>query len=276
MRSTSAALTSIQAVSPVSAWASVAWAQALAGRQRTAAQRARPGARTVGRSMDPDCRIDALRVPQGRGGQPVTPEGLPVFRSVSMRDSLLMAETERVERPSLALAPDSGAIFRSTHSVSAMTLVLLVGCATASSGGGGPAPGEARSRGGDPLRLPAVSWPAEEQAVHVLNRLAYGPSPADLRELEAMGASAWIARQLVPADIDDAAVEKRLADFPSLSMSTAELVARYPRAKKVAEAKGISMEGKSAEAVRAELLRVVEPFQLPRQVGAELVAARLI
>jgi uncharacterized protein (DUF1800 family) len=159
---------------------------------------------------------------------------------------------------------------------SLLALVLLLGCATASSGGGGPAPAEARSRAADPLRLPAVSWSAEEQAVHVLNRLAYGPSPADLRELESMGAPAWIAWQLRPADIDDAAVEKRLADFPSLSMSTAELVARYPRAKKVAEAKGISMEGKSPEAVRAELLRVVEPFQLPRQVGAELVAARLI
>src|SRR4030095_16505044 len=149
MRSTSAALTSIQAVSPVSAWASVAWAQALAGRQRTAAQRARPGARTVGRYMDPDCRIDALRVAQRRGARAVTPGGLPVFRSVSMRDSLL-------------------------------ALVLLLGCATASSGGGGPAPAEARSRAADPLRLPAVSWSAEEQAVHVLNRLAYGPSPADL------------------------------------------------------------------------------------------------
>src|SRR5262249_60403090 len=79
-----------------------------------------------------------------------------------------------------------------------------------------------------------------------------------------------------PADSEDRAVDKRLADFPALSMSTAELVARYPRAKKVAEAKGISFEGKSPEQMRAELSGVIEPFQLPRQVGAELVAARLI
>ena len=157
-----------------------------------------------------------------------------------------------------------------------LALVLLAGCATASSGGGtsgavGPHAGNV-----EPLHLPAVAWSGEEQAVHVLNRLAYGPSPTDLRDVEQMGPATWIAWQLRPADIEDAAVEKRLADFPSLSMSTAELVAHYPRAKKVAEAKGISLEGKSPEQMRAELVGVVEPFHLPRQVGAELVAARLI
>jgi len=173
----------------------------------------------------------------------VTLGGLPVFNPISMRHPL-------------------------------MALVLLFGCATASTGTGTAA--SPSSRGAEPLHLPAVTWSSEEQAVHVLNRLAYGPSPTDVRQVEAMGPAAWIAWQLRPARIDDAEVEKRLADFPSLSMSTAELVAYYPRAKKVAEAKGIRLEGKSPEAMRAELAGVVEPFQLPRQVGAELVAARLI
>jgi uncharacterized protein (DUF1800 family) len=155
-------------------------------------------------------------------------------------------------------------------------LALLVGCATGSTGTGTGASAGSPSRVGQPLHLPRVAWSSGEQAVHVLNRLAYGPSPADLHQVEEMGPAAWIAWQLRPGDIDDAEVEKRLADFPSLSMSTAELVAHYPRAKKVAEAKRIQLEGKSPEALRAELAGVVEPFQLPRQVGAELVAARLI
>jgi uncharacterized protein (DUF1800 family) len=155
-------------------------------------------------------------------------------------------------------------------------LVLLVGCATASSGTGARASAAAAASAGEPLHLPRLTGSSEEQAVHVLNRLAYGPSPADLRQVEAMGPAAWIGWQLRPADIDDTEVEKRLADFPSLSMSTAELVASYPRAQKVAEAKGIQLEGKSPETLRAELAGVVEPFHLPRQVGAELVAARLI
>ncbi|HZX40859.1 MAG TPA: DUF1800 domain-containing protein, partial [Myxococcaceae bacterium] len=158
----------------------------------------------------------------------------------------------------------------------APVLVLLLGCATASSGSGAPVPGTSSPGRTASLQLPRVSWSSEEQAVHVLDRLAYGPSPADLHQIEAMGPAAWIGWQLRPGDIDDATVEKRLADFPSLAMSTRELVAHYPRVKKVAEAKGISLEGKSPEALRAELAGVVEPFQLPRQVGAELIAARLI
>ena len=155
-------------------------------------------------------------------------------------------------------------------------LTLLLGCATASSGGGSPVPGATQQAGPGTLQLPRVSWSAEEQAVHVLDRLAYGPSPRDFRQVEEMGPAAWIAWQLRPGDIDDRAVERRLADFPSLAMSTRELVASYPRAKKVAEAKGISLEGKRPEALRAELAEVVGAFHLPRQVGAELVAARLI
>ena len=155
-------------------------------------------------------------------------------------------------------------------------LVLLLGCATASSESGSPAPGAVTSGGPGSLHLPRVTWSSEEQAVHVLDRLAYGPSPGDLRQVEEMGPAAWIALQLRPGDIDDAAVDRRLADFPSLAMSTRELVAHYPRAKKVAGAKGISLEGKTPEALQAELAGVVAPFHLPRQVGAELVAARLI
>ena len=152
---------------------------------------------------------------------------------------------------------------------------MLLGCATAPSRSAPESMAGAASTPG-PLKLPPVSWSSEDQAVHVLDRLAYGPSPRDLRDLERMGPGAWIAWQLHPGSIDDAAVEKRLADFPSLGMSTRELHSTYPRAKKVAEAQGITLAGKSPEELRVELAGVVNPFQLPRQVGAELVAARLI
>ena len=153
-------------------------------------------------------------------------------------------------------------------------LVLLLGCATAPSPSQSAAVAAPRAAG--PLKVPPVSWSSEEQALHVLDRLAYGPSPRDLQEVERMGSGAWIAWQLRPGEIDDAAVEKRLADFPSLGMSTRELLSRYPRAKKVAEAQGITLAGKSPEELRTELAGALNPFQLPRQVGAELVAARLI
>ena len=42
-----------------------------------------------------------------------------------------------------------------------------------------------------------------EQAGHVLNRIGYGPSPADLARVEQIGPSAYITEQLDPAGIDE-------------------------------------------------------------------------
>jgi len=155
-------------------------------------------------------------------------------------------------------------------------LVLVLGCATASSSRSPGTDAAATAPAVEPVRVPRVTWSPEEQAVHVLDRLGYGPSPEDLRRVEEMGPAGWIAWQLRPEDIDDGAVDRRLADFPSLRMSTPELLTHYPRARQVAEARGVSLQAKSPEALRTEQAGAVNPFQLPRQVGAELVAARLI
>jgi hypothetical protein len=46
---------------------------------------------------------------------------------------------------------------------------------------------------------------AEEKAGHVLNRLAYGPTVADLQAVGAMGVGAYVEQQLKPSTIDEAA-----------------------------------------------------------------------
>jgi uncharacterized protein (DUF1800 family) len=138
----------------------------------------------------------------------------------------------------------------------AVALLLAVGCATHPAA---PTPSV------EALPVPPVAWTRDEQALHLLNRLAYGPSPDDLRHVLDVGPGQWIAEQLRPATLDDAAVDHQLTVFPTLSLSTAELIARYPRPKKAGEA---------AEAI--EPGERLNPFRLPRQVGAELVAARLI
>jgi uncharacterized protein (DUF1800 family) len=140
---------------------------------------------------------------------------------------------------------------------STVALLFALGCASH------PA---APTRSVEVLPVPPVAWTREEQAIHLLNRLAYGPSPEDLRHVLGIGPGRWIAEQLTPAELDDTAVDRQLAVFPSLTLSTAELIARYPRPKKAAEATDAAAEA-------TERLNV---FRLPRQVGAELVAARLI
>jgi uncharacterized protein (DUF1800 family) len=69
--------------------------------------------------------------------------------------------------------------------------------------------------------VPTVS-PAQQQTLHVLNRLSFGPRPGDVENVSAMGIEAYIERQLSPERISDPVVESKLAGFTSLKMSLAE------------------------------------------------------
>jgi uncharacterized protein (DUF1800 family) len=68
----------------------------------------------------------------------------------------------------------------------------------------------------------------QKRALHALNRLAFGPKPGDVERVMAMGVDRWIEQQLHPEKLDDTALEARLASFPSLRMSTRELVENFP------------------------------------------------
>ncbi len=69
----------------------------------------------------------------------------------------------------------------------------------------------------------------EQRVVHVLNRLAFGPRPGEVERVRRMGVEAYIEQQLNPSKIDDSALEARLRNFPTLSMSNGELLAKYPQ-----------------------------------------------
>jgi len=63
--------------------------------------------------------------------------------------------------------------------------------------------------------------------MHVLNRIGYGARPGDLERVEAQGLAAYIDEQLHPDRIDDAALDTRLAAFPTISMDSRELADKY-------------------------------------------------
>jgi uncharacterized protein (DUF1800 family) len=67
-----------------------------------------------------------------------------------------------------------------------------------------------------------------QRAVHVLNRLAFGPRPGEVDQVLATGVDKWIERQLEPQKIDDSSVDARLAQYRTLRMSTRELVQEFP------------------------------------------------
>src|SRR5215467_15264802 len=95
----------------------------------------------------------------------------------------------------------------------------------------GPLPsGPAETRPGrDPVLkgLPITDLSTGEAILHALNRLAYGPRPGEVERVKQLGLAKWIDQQLNPKSIDDSAVEARLSVYPSLKMSTAQLLAEY-------------------------------------------------
>ena len=79
--------------------------------------------------------------------------------------------------------------------------------------------------------LPITDLTADEAILHALNRLAYGPRPGDIERIKQIGLAKWIDQQLNPNSINDAAVEARLENYPTLKLRTAQLLAEYPNPK---------------------------------------------
>jgi uncharacterized protein (DUF1800 family) len=79
--------------------------------------------------------------------------------------------------------------------------------------------------------LPITEISPDEAIFHALNRLAYGPRPGDIERVRQMGLTKWIDQQLNPNSIDDKAVEARLDAYPTLRMSSKQLLAEYQQPK---------------------------------------------
>jgi uncharacterized protein (DUF1800 family) len=112
----------------------------------------------------------------------------------------------------------------------------------------------------------AATAPAtpEQRALHVLNRIAYGPRPGDVERVTAMGVDRYIDQQLSPQSIKESpAVTQRLDALKTLRMTPVQLFDRYEphpvfgRRPTSDEAKAIREESRIIvrEAVEARLVR---------------------
>ena len=137
-------------------------------------------------------------------------------------------------------------------------MLLLCACASV------PAP---RPPPPVPLVLPATTWPNERVTQHLLNRLAFGPSPEDRASVARLGAAEWIRLQLQPGR--DEAMDARLADFKTLSMGIDEAYRAYPSLQQRAKREGAAKEDLKAMAMAYR-------DELPRQLVLEATQARLL
>ncbi|MCP3104345.1 DUF1800 domain-containing protein [Myxococcus sp. K15C18031901] len=112
--------------------------------------------------------------------------------------------------------------------------------------------------------LPSASEPAlafgPDAEVHLLQRLAFGPTPASLEEARRLGVRGWLEARLASvAAAPSPALEARLRDLPTLTLSTRELLRDYP-----------------AKKGREQALLDGRETQRPVLIGLELSAAKVL
>jgi hypothetical protein len=83
---------------------------------------------------------------------------------------------------------------------------------------------------------PAPILSEHDRALHVLNRLAFGPRPGDIEKVMTTGVDNWIEQQLQPDKIPNPVVDSRLAPYRTLQMQSRDLVQSFPNGNMVTEA----------------------------------------
>ena len=101
-----------------------------------------------------------------------------------------------------------------------------------------PVPLDAKFKG----HLPITELTEDQAILHALNRLGYGPRPGDVERIRQTGLEKWIDQQLHPESIDDLALERRLAKYPTLNQSASKLLSEYPPPAQAAKKEGETKE----------------------------------
>src|SRR5215831_17640947 len=69
----------------------------------------------------------------------------------------------------------------------------------------------------------------DKQAIHVLNRMTFGPRPGDVEQVRKMSVEKWIDQQLDPERIpENPVLESKLKSLHTLQLDNWELVRNYP------------------------------------------------
>jgi uncharacterized protein (DUF1800 family) len=97
-------------------------------------------------------------------------------------------------------------------------------------------------------KLPISELTEDEAILHALNRLGYGPRPGDVERIREMGLEKWIDQQLRPESIEDSALDTRLEKYPTLTMSSHNLLEEFPP-----PAQAAKQEGETKEQYKQEL-----------------------
>jgi uncharacterized protein (DUF1800 family) len=120
------------------------------------------------------------------------------------------------------------------------------------------------------IRLPASPLTADQQILHTLNRLGYGPRPGDVERVRQIGVAAYIEQQLSPSTIPDPALEQALPAYRVLGLSAAALVREYPQ-----PSPQVRQQLASGQMTRQDAVQMYPPERRPAVITAQMQAARI-
>ncbi len=109
----------------------------------------------------------------------------------------------------------------------------------------------------------------DEQIVHALNRLTFGPRPGDIERLKRMGLKKWMDQQLHPDRMDENPVlEAHLEQLESLRMTPLEAVQHYPTPQMIRAIANGKQPMPDDPLLRASVERVIARYKLKQAEAA--------
>ncbi len=121
--------------------------------------------------------------------------------------------------------------------------------------------------------------PADQQIIHALSRLTFGPKPGDVLRVRAIGLDKWIDQQLSPERIDDSAMDVFVARYPTINRDQNELLRQYAdqqrERREVRRDRTDSSRALSTADSMAMRREMQQRFNLTRQVVTQLQSSRV-
>ena len=128
---------------------------------------------------------------------------------------------------------------------------------------------------------PPAAMTEREKALHVLNRLAFGPRPGEVDRVLRTGVRSWIEAQLAPEKLPDPRLAARLSGLPTLAMTQSEMFDRFERPVREARerrklAAAAAPAGEASAEPAGEAMAGIPRERRPRRVIEELSAAKVV
>jgi len=115
-------------------------------------------------------------------------------------------------------------------------------------------------------RSPKLS--KDDQVIHALNRLTFGPRPGDVEAVRKMGVKKWIDLQLHPERIaENPELTQKLAPLESLRLSQADTQRTYPNLQMIRAIAAGRQPMPSDPVTRAAVERVVQRFKVKKDAA---------